>query len=458
MSKLFFLGRKIIPPALRQRLMGRLELQKVVANTGWLVADYIVQIITNLIVGVWVARYLGPEQRGIMLYASSFVALFVPLSALGLGSILIRELVREPDEKAELMGTVFVFQAASYLLFLPLLVVAILIFRAGEITVQWAVILIGVGNIFSISRIFNFWFQARLQSKYTVWATRIVEFVIAGLKILLIVIKAPLMAFVSIIALQALLYFFAKLSFYAWKGEKIHTWRFNFVKGKAMLRDSWPLAFSLLAVVIYSEIDSVMLGQLMDNQTVGIYGEAARFSKMWYFIPSAIATSVYPVLVRTRQTSSQAQYHRRTQQFFDIMAIIGYVSAIPAALAAPFVITMLYGPAYAESSKVLAILVWTFVFVALRHGMDRWLLVDNYIRYAMWSAVIGAIVNIFLNLWLMPEFGALGAAWATVISSAVSIYLICLLIPQLRPLFRQLALALLIPIRLHTLIPKTKHE
>jgi len=147
-------------------MAGRVELKKVIANTGWLVANDVIQIFFNLFVWVFIARHLGPDQRGIMIYAVSFTSIFVPISALGLGAILIRELVAKPDKKNELMGTVFLIQIVSYLLILPVMIGTVLLLRRGETLVIWSVIILAIGSLFSVSRIFKFWFQSQLQSKY----------------------------------------------------------------------------------------------------------------------------------------------------------------------------------------------------------------------------------------------------------------------------------------------------
>jgi PST family polysaccharide transporter len=448
MKSLDTIWQKYTPRFIRRRLEGRVELQKVIANTGWLIVEKFIQLTINLFVGIWVARYLGPELRGIIIYANSFVSLVVPLSALGLGGIVIREIVKDPHSKYELIGTVFVLQVMSYLLILPLIIAAVLLLRSGEATVVWAVIIIAIGNIFSTSRIFDFWFQSQLKSKYVVWATQSSEIVIAVVKIILILADAPLMAFVIVTAINMVLYFLAKLAFYIGRGEKIQNWRFSYNRAKAMLQDSWPLAFSFLAITIYTQIDNVMLGQLMDNHAVGIFGEAARISTMWYFIPAAIASSAYPVLVRSYQNLSPRKYQNRTQTLFDILSLTAYFSSVSLALSASILITSLYGQEYIKSGSVLAVHVWTFIFVSLRHGVDRWLMVNNMTQFTMWYTLLGVTMNIALNYWWIPISGEIGAAWATVLANAISIYLINLFLPQLRPLFKQLVLALFAPVRL----------
>jgi O-antigen/teichoic acid export membrane protein len=309
-----------------------------------------------------------------------------------------------------------------------------------------------MGNIFSTNRIFKFWFQSQLQSKYSVYATRIVEFGSAAVKVAFLVSGASLIAFVSVLAAQSIFNFFLSAYYYTRTGERLLNWRFDSMYFKAMLRDSWPLALSIIAITMYVEIDNLMLGQLLDNYAVGVFGEAARISNMWYFIPAAIAASMYPVLVKSRQTLSVENYNRRVQKFLDVLVLIGYLSAVPASILAPFLISLFYGPEFAETGHVLSIYVWTFVFVGLREGMNRWLMVDNYTIYAMYVALVGAGTNIMLNFVFIPKFGVIGAAWATLISNIFALYGVCLVFPKLHPLLRQLILAIFAPFRIKSLI------
>jgi O-antigen/teichoic acid export membrane protein len=77
------------------------------ANTSWLFGEKILRMIVGLFVGIWVARYLGPEQFGLLSYAQSFVGLFTAIATLGLDGIVVRELVKDPSRRDELIGTAF---------------------------------------------------------------------------------------------------------------------------------------------------------------------------------------------------------------------------------------------------------------------------------------------------------------------------------------------------------------
>ncbi len=440
--------------SLRQQLSSRQELRRVLSNISWLLANNIIQIISGLLVGAWVARYLGPEDRGIMNYAASFVAIFLPLGALGLGGILVRELVRSPKSKGELMGTAFVMQTVAYLILLPFMIIAVVLLRPNDLTAQWAVAILAVSNLFSISRTFQFWFESQLQSRYSVIALRSADLIAAVVKIALILNGGPLYGFLIVLGLQNVLGLIGQAAFYLQSGERFRTWSFNKDRAKSMLRDGWPLALSLLAVTINLRIDSIMLGQMLGDRAVGIYGEAARLSQLWYFVPLAISTSAYPALVRAHRELPPDKVKRRDQQFFDSLAAVGYLIAIPSAIVAPFVVNLLYGPEYAKTSAVLSVHIWALIFVGFGFGLRRWLAAEDLTVYSLWTAFSGAIVNITLNLIFVPKFGIMGAAWTMVISSAVSGYLICLILPRLRPLFRQLTIALFLPLRVPPMIFK----
>ena len=101
---------QFLPKFIRQKLEGKSNLRKIIGNTGWLFADRFLRIIVELFIGVWIARYLGPEKFGLYSYAIAFVALFSAFSTLGLDRIVVREIVKEPTDKDEIIGTAFILK------------------------------------------------------------------------------------------------------------------------------------------------------------------------------------------------------------------------------------------------------------------------------------------------------------------------------------------------------------
>ena len=215
-----------------------------------------------------------------------------------------------------------------------------------------------------------------------------------------------------------------------------------------MLHTTWPLIIAGLAASVYIRIDQVLLGTLANSEAVGIYAAAVRVSELWYFIPGAIAASIFPALVQTREQRSDAVYRQRTQVYYDLLALLGFSIAIFVTLTADPFIRLLFGPDYLASIPILRLHIWSVIFVCLGTGRDRALLAENMSGFLMVTTIIGAVVNIGLNLWLIPLYGGYGAAWATVIAYATAFYLATIFARPQWPLFRQLSLALLLPLRL----------
>ena len=188
---------KCLPSFIRIRLEGRISLQNILVNTGWLFVDKILRMGVGLLVGVWVARYLGPEQFGLYSYALSFVALFSTFATLGLDGIVVRDIVRDLSYKDEILGTAFVLKFIGGIVTLLLTIFSISIIRPEESLTRWLVMIIAAGTIFQAFDVIDFWFQSQVQSKYTVYAKNIAFLIIALLKSILILTKAPLIAFMG---------------------------------------------------------------------------------------------------------------------------------------------------------------------------------------------------------------------------------------------------------------------
>jgi PST family polysaccharide transporter len=404
-----------LPQFIRSRLEGRGILQKAVANTGWLFADKVLRVIVGVIVLIWLARYLGPEKFGILNYSIAFVALFTRVAALGLESIVVRDVVRDPRSSNEIMGTAIGLRLGGALAAVALTIGAIFVLRPEDPLTRWMVIIIATGMIFQTFDVIDLWFQSRMQSKYTIYAKN-AAFMAANIaKIGLIVIGAPLIAFAWITLAEAVIGAAGLLIVYRRTGNLLLRWSVNLSRASALLKDSWPLILSGLAVVTYMRIDQVMLGEMIGANSVGIYSAAVRLSEGWYFLPIAIATSVFPSIVATRKIN-EALYQERLQKLYHFMTWLAIAIAVPVTFLSRIIIDLLYGASYKGAGTVLAIHIWAAVFVFLGYASGQFLLTENYTRISFYRAFWGMIVNVILNFLLIPRYGVNGAAVATLIS------------------------------------------
>jgi len=424
-----------LPKFIKVKLEGRLNLQMILGNAGWLFFDKILRMGVGLLVGVWVARYLGPEQFGAFNFALAFVALFGAFATLGLDGIVVRDIVREPARKSEILSSAFILKLCGGCVAFSIALSAIFILRPGDSQACWLVGIIAVGMIFQSFDVIDLWFQSQVQSKYTVLVKNGAFIIFAVVRVSLIMNKAPLVAFAYSALAEIIIGAAALVALYMRQQKAATIWWCP--RGKAakkLLGESWPAVLSGLAIMIYMRIDQIMLAQLAGNREVGIYSAALRFSEIWYFIPTVIVSSVMPMLTQARQESEKI-YLRRIQQLFNNLVRVAYVIAVPMTFISTFLVTSLYGQAYKEAGTILAIHIWSAVFVFLGVGMSPWIINENLIKFSFYQTLIGAITNIILNIILIQRFGSIGAAISTLVSQIMAAYIVLALTKKTRLIF-----------------------
>ncbi|MDR4469931.1 MAG: flippase [Nitrospira sp.] len=426
---------RYLPASLRHRFAHRPNLLKILNNAAWLFSDKILRMGVGLVVSVWLARYLGPEDFGLFNFAIAFVSLFGALSTLGLPGIVVRDLVSDPKGRFETLGSAFALQIGGGLIAFSVLIALISIFRPQDRSACAVVTIIGLTLLFKGSESIKYWFESQVQSKYTVWAENSVFVAMAGIKIGFILFGMSLFAFAWVTVVEGVIAAIVLLAIYQWAGETMWGWHFSIVRAKTLLKHSWPLILSGLAVMVYMRIDQIMLGQMLNDRAVGIYSAAVRISEAWYFIPMAIAGSVFPALLDAKKTS-EALYLEKFQTLYDTLVVIALVVAIPVTFLASQIIVTLFGQEYREAGTILSIHIWTALFVFLGVASGKWFLAENRQVLALHRVLWGMGINLGLNILWIPQYGGVGAAVATLVSQAVAALLIDLVHKETRLMFR----------------------
>ena len=407
-------------------------LRQVLANLAWLFTDQMLQLSLGLVVGLWVARYLGPDDFGLLNYAIAFVSLFSSVAKMGLGSIIIRDIARNPECKNETLGTAFGMQFTGGCITLFLTVTVISLSKPDDSLTRWLVGIIAAGTIFQAFEAVNFWFESQVQSKYTVLARNSVCFLLAGGRIGLVLMEAPLLAFAWMRLAEVASVAIAYVYFYRLTGNKIQDWRFSWARGKELLQESWPILLSGVAVYLYSKTDQLMLGAMNQNAQLGYYAAAVKIAEICDFLPMIISSSIFPKLANLRE-KNYAEYLNKFQIYCDTMMFLWLGVAIPISLLSPWIVQVLYGEKYAQSAAVLAIYVWSQFGSNFGVARNTYFTIEGQLRYSLYLTVIGSILNVGLNWLLIPKYGAFGATAATLITYFYVIILVNFLIKELRP-------------------------
>lgn len=405
----------VLPAFLRKRLSGRENFQRIVENTGWLFTDRILRLTIGLFVGVWIARYLGPQRYGLLNYAAALASLFGALATLGLDAVVVRDLVQTPEKRQEILGSAFVMRLGGSLAALTLAGCAALLLRGASDEALLLVLISATGFLFQAFVCIELWFQATMQTKYSILAKTTVFLLVSAVKVALIVLNAPLVAFAWAGLAETAAGSLALIIAYRARGGGLSQWRARLQTMTRLAREGLPLALSGLLVMIYMRIDQIMLGQMLDDRAVGVYAAATRLAEITYIAPTVIVAAIAPALVQTRQIGEQ-RFRHRMQQLFDGLAILSYLVALPVSLLATPITSALYGAQFQGVAEILQVQIWALVFVSLNVASGHYLLLEKLNYVILERTFVGAVVNVLLNLVLIPAHGPLGAAWATLIS------------------------------------------
>jgi O-antigen/teichoic acid export membrane protein len=421
--------------------------QKYFFNISWLMLEKIIRIFLGIFIGAWVARYLGPENYGILGFAISFVSLFGTFTTLGLDWIAVRNLIVSPEEKDEILGTSLVLRLfGTSLLFL--LVWGALQATSSTSFEKKLVMVIAFGQIFMSFDVIDYYFRATVKGKLSSGASLGGFLVGSFLRITFILLKLPLIWFAGIVVIEQIAKVFFFLLLYS-KDIQHKFWNI-FSIGKSfsvsmafnLMKDAWSIVLSGLAISFYMKIDQILVKEILGNEAIGYYSIAVKLSESWLFLTVAITESLYPAILNAK-TVSQHLYYSRLQKMYQVLMLIAVsIGFLTSFLAKPLVL-YLYGDFYAQSIDILIVYIWSNVFVFLNNGSWRWYVTENLQHIALIRLSLGAIANLVLSILFINIYGLNGVAYATLISYAIANYFGNLISKKTRINFKLQTLAIL---------------
>jgi polysaccharide transporter, PST family len=398
---------------IRERYTHSQAVQKVSHNIGWLFIDKILRMGVGLIVGVWVARYLGPEQYGTINFAGAFVAIFSALSTLGLDGIVVRDIVREPERNYEILSSAFILKLLGGALAFLISLSAIIFMRPSDNQTHWLVAIIGMGMIFQAFDAIDLWFQSQVKSKYTVIARNSAFVVFALIKVFLILTKAPLIAFAWAIIAEVILgqiglvWFFSKTEF-SFKINK-----------KEMLRlfiAAFPLFLQSILVSVNQKLDQVVIGTYLTTRDLGIYSVSIRITEIFYFLPMALSISVFPYVTNIRDEKEREMKLVKISGY--ILKLFLFIFLFLQLFSDPLV-RLLFGSKYEGAGNIL--LIYSIILLPVYYGIiwSQWILLEQKQKLLLISFISTLVSNIILMTILTPRYGVYGVAMSAATSSLI---------------------------------------
>lgn len=394
--------------------------QKYFRNTGWMFLGRIFVLGISFLVGIYIARYLGPSNYGLFNYVVSFVGLFGFLTSFGIDNIASREIIKNHNRKNEIIATSFYIKTIGSLLAI-ISVFIVSIFTTKDLFTLGLIWIFSLNFIPQAFNIIEIYFQSQVLSKKVVTAQIISNIISTILKIICITLNKGIFWLTIIYIIETCIYSSILLYSFRKFGNHIRNWKFDKKIAKSLLKDSWPLMLSSIAVGIYMKIDQVMIKNMLGNEQAGIYAVAVKLSEVWYFIPMLICTSLSPTIIKTLDISKEL-FENRLKKLYSLMFWMSFIIASTTTILAYPIIKILFGTQFLGAITVLQIYVWAGIAVSLGVAIGQYLLANNFTKISFYNTLIGAIMNVILNLILIPKMGINGAAIATLLSYTLATF------------------------------------
>jgi O-antigen/teichoic acid export membrane protein len=337
---------------------------------------------------------------------------------IGLNDIIVKELVNAKNniEISKIIGTAF--QIKLFFGFISLIIlISFVLLNKDFLEIRLLILIFSSFLLFQSLEVFDFYFQSQVKSKFVVYARIIAVSGSSILKIILISIDASVAYFAVAIILEFLITHLITLLYF--NKSKIRISVFNFDKAYIfrILKRSWPLFLSGMMYIIYVKIDQIMVKEILGANAAGLYAVSINLSEVWYFIPNIIAASFFPAILLSKAKDKKT-YYKRITNLYSLLFWLAILISLFITFFGEWIIEVLYGDLYVKSFKILSIYIWSNVFFFFTTISSKWLVAEGFYMHSFYRNILGAVLNIILNVFLINKFGLTGAAISTLISYA----------------------------------------
>ena len=402
---------------------------RVVSNAAWIIGCRVIQSLLSIVIGMLTARYLGPARFGLINYAASLTAFFLPFMQLGLNSILVQEIINKPDEEGKTLGTSIVLCLCSSVLCVAGIFTFSLFANANERDTIIVCLLYSTILIFQAVEMIRYWFQAKLLSKYISLVMLAAYLVVSVYRIFLLVTGKSVYWFAFVNAFDSVLIAISLLVIYKKLGGQKLT--FSFASAKSMLGRSHYFIVSSLMITVFAQTDKIMLKLMMGEEETGLYSAAVACASYLGFVFTAILDSARPTILESKK-SDNLVFENKISQLYTIVVYLSVAQCIVMTIFPKQIIGILYGEEFFASSGVLMLVVWYITFSYIGGVRSIWILAENLQKYLWAINLTGAVANVILNALMIPFLGMYGAALASILTQMFINVIIGFIIRPLR--------------------------
>lgn len=390
------------------------SVRKIAANTLLLSIAEVVVKAAQFFIFVYIARQLGNAVFGRFNFAYSFSLIAVIFIDIGINYMIIREISIKKELLNKFISNSLMIKTALGIAVFILSAIALnLLSYPKETRVLVYLLLLymflrsNTEFLFSVFKAFQrMHYEALIK---IMGVALILVFGIGGL-----MFTKDIVIFGLIYALIEFFVFLAALAVVMKRFIKIKM-EFDFSFSKNIIRLASPFTLSMIFAGVYFYIDTVMLSLMKGDVPVGIYSAAYNITLALLFIPGMYTFAIYPILSGS-YLKDRKQVTFIYERSFKYLYILGLPLSIGLFVIARNAILFMYGQNYSQSIIALKILAGFIVFKFLSYLIGTVLSAINKQKFRMYGQGISALLNLSLNLILIPRFSFIGAGIATLTS------------------------------------------
>lgn len=365
------------------------------------------------LVFVMVARFIGTEQFGKYAYLMVFWTSLVTVAEFGTNSVIAKDLAQQQDNGPAYFGN-FLILRASLILIAMAMAMPVAWFIRKEL---FAYLLAGIVMLpFLGSRFFEPVFQIYGRPWYSLWLSSSYSLIYLFLSTVALLWKPELTTIISAYIAANIIYVF--IAFFLTSKVIKPLLKADPKIIRSILKIAIPIGISGILTLVHMRADTFMLAAMKGDIEVGLYNAAYKFLDMAVILAVMISNPLMPIL--SKYALGDREVLRRN--FSRITELISVV-IIPVAVITPFVskplMGLCFGQEFIYSSSALNIMAWIGVMTFYSMLNYTVLVAVEVVFFQIWLTALSAVMNVGLNLILIPPYGFIGSAWATLATEIV---------------------------------------
>lgn len=402
--------------------------KKIAINASWIMFGRIFQLGLTFITTMLVTRYLGPTEYGKLNYVYSYIQFFIPLCAMGMNDIVVKQLVDNRDKNDEILGSIIVIRVIASVVSMFCAIVLVSTFNQSKHYIVIA-LLQSFSLLFQSFECMMYFYQSKMISQKSGTAYALAYIISSIFRVFAIITKKDIRWFAFAMSFDFMMVAILLLRFYFKDGNKL---KFSFTMASHLLKNSYHYIIAGILVVIYGKVtDILLLGKMVDETTVGYYSAATMLCNAWPFVLTAVIDSLSPTIIETHKVDEEL-FKTKLRQLYAIIFYVSMIAAVGICVLANPIISIAYGPEYMQSVVPLRIFAFSTAFSYIGVSRTIYMQCSNTTKYETVISLFGAIISIAGNYLLIKYYGIIGAASAAVLTQFLTNFVFLFMMKETR--------------------------